>query len=301
MAPASSQSSCATVIKRTTSLPDFFQAVAPLLYQQEAIYGLILGLTENMVAKPPTVGPLLLELWRGEALEGVAIQTAPTMNLLVTEFSPESTQKLIDWMDEAQLALPGVVGPLATSERVAQLWSGRKGLQLKLGMDQKIYQLDAVTFPAGMVGELVQATQGDLDLVVEFLVGFDEDALQALEHYDERYWRELAQRMLEQGFFYLWKVAGEYVSLAGATRPTRHGVTINYVYTPKARRKRGYASMLVAALSQLKLDQGKRFCALYTDASNPTSNKIYQEVGYREIARSQHYLFKASAAIRSAP
>ena len=48
-------------------------------------------------------------------------------------------------------------------------------------------------------------------------------------------------------------------------------------------RGRGYASGCVAALSQAMLDRGKRFCALYTDLSNPISNKIYQNVGYRPI------------------
>ena len=48
-------------------------------------------------------------------------------------------------------------------------------------------------------------------------------------------------------------------------------------------RGRGYASNCVAALTQKMLDQGRKFCFLYTDLSNPTSNKIYQQIGYRPV------------------
>ena len=33
------------------------------------------------------------------------------------------------------------------------------------------------------------------------------------------------------------------------------------------------------------------FCVLYTDMMNPTSNKIYQEIGYQKIADSIHIEF----------
>ncbi|NLT43149.1 MAG: GNAT family N-acetyltransferase, partial [Anaerolineae bacterium] len=42
----------------------------------------------------------------------------------------------------------------------------------------------------------------------------------------------------------------------------------------------------VAALSQMLLDRGRRFCFLYTDLANPTSNHIYQEIGYHPVADS---------------
>lgn len=34
-----------------------------------------------------------------------------------------------------------------------------------------------------------------------------------------------------------------------------------------------------------------QFCVLYTDMLNPTSNKIYQEIGYKHIADSIHISF----------
>jgi len=74
---------------------------------------------------------------------------------------------------------------------------------------------------------------------------------------------------------------------------TQHGEAISYVYTPPQFRRRGYATAMVAHLSQVLLDEGKRFCTLYTDLSNPTSNRIYQEIGYKPVADVVDLLFEA--------
>ena len=55
---------------------------------------------------------------------------------------------------------------------------------------------------------------------------------------------------------------------------------INFVYTPPEKRGKGYASAVVADLSQQILDSGKEFSALFTNLANPTSNNIYQKIGY---------------------
>ena len=47
----------------------------------------------------------------------------------------------------------------------------------------------------------------------------------------------------------------------------------------------------VAALSQLLLDSGRKFCFLFTDLSNPTSNHIYQAIGYRPVCDVDEYRF----------
>jgi predicted GNAT family acetyltransferase len=40
------------------------------------------------------------------------------------------------------------------------------------------------------------------------------------------------------------------------------------------------------------LEQGYRSCFLYTDLSNPTSNAIYERIGYRRVAESTEYRFR---------
>jgi hypothetical protein len=86
--------------------------------------------------------------------------------------------------------------------------------------------------------------------------------------------------------------------MAVVTGRTLHGVRLGYVFTPRDRRRRGYAGALTAALSQHLLDQGARFCVLYTDLANPTSNALYPRVGYRPLCDELELEFTAGGARR---
>lgn len=83
---------------------------------------------------------------------------------------------------------------------------------------------------------------------------------------------------------------GVAVSMAAVTRETRHANAM--VYTPKRLRGNGYATALTAQLSQRELERGKQFLTLYTDLSNPTSNSIYQKIGYERIGDSRLWSFR---------
>jgi predicted GNAT family acetyltransferase len=82
---------------------------------------------------------------------------------------------------------------------------------------------------------------------------------------------------------FVWE-DGEVVSMAAFSGPTAHGVRINFVYTPKEERGRGYASSTVMRLSERLLASGRKFCFLFTDRKNPTSNRIYERIGYRRVS-----------------
>ena len=90
--------------------------------------------------------------------------------------------------------------------------------------------------------------------------------------------------------FWIWE-DGEPVSLAGFSGPTPNGIRIGPVYTPEDRRRRGYATRLVAEMSAHQLAAGRRFCFLYTDLANPTSNAVYERIGYRRVCESDEIGF----------
>lgn len=77
---------------------------------------------------------------------------------------------------------------------------------------------------------------------------------------------------------------------------TPHGMRIGAVYTPQDYRRNGYASACVAQLSHAILQMGKTFCFLFTDLANPTSNHIYQDIGYRPVADVDEYRFALNEA-----
>ena len=79
------------------------------------------------------------------------------------------------------------------------------------------------------------------------------------------------------------------MSWAGVGGRTPNGTRIGPVYTPPSERGHGYASALVAAASQAQLDEGLAFCFLFTDLANPTSNHIYQAIGYEPVTDIDAY------------
>ena len=91
----------------------------------------------------------------------------------------------------------------------------------------------------------------------------------------------------------LWE-DGPTVSLAAFGNPTPNGARIGPVYTPPERRRRGYASALVAELSERLLTE-RRFCFLFTDLANPTSNSIYRRIGYRPVSDVDLWTFSRHA------
>jgi predicted GNAT family acetyltransferase len=60
-------------------------------------------------------------------------------------------------------------------------------------------------------------------------------------------------------------------------------------------RRRGYATALTAELSRSLLAGGRRFCFLFTDLANPTSNAIYMRIGYRPVTDVEEWRFEASS------
>ena len=101
--------------------------------------------------------------------------------------------------------------------------------------------------------------------------------------------KTVADRVAE-GRLFLW-CDPDPVSMAGWAGRTPNGVRINFVYTPPVNRGRGYATAAVSALTQRLLHAGRRFCFLFTDLANPTSNRIYRSIGYEHLCDFMHIDF----------
>ncbi len=95
------------------------------------------------------------------------------------------------------------------------------------------------------------------------------------------------------GGLFSWDDGGRAVCLVGHSPVVAGVARVAPVYTPPDLRGRGYAGTAVAALSRRLLERGAERCMLYTDLANPTSNKIYAEVGYVRFAEWEEHVFLA--------
>lgn len=186
--------------------------------------------------------------------------------------------------------LPGVLAPPSVAQNFAEAWTQRTAQSRTLAVRERIHELRAVRPLEHPPGRLRVATTADRATVVPWLAGMHVDIWGAGLPFDPE---AVADRRLAPPeapgdpftSLYLWvDEAGEPRAMAGAQATTANGVRIGAVYTPPAHRRQGYGTAAVATLSQHMLDLGRRACYLFTDLANPTSNHIYQEIGYKPVA-----------------
>jgi predicted GNAT family acetyltransferase len=155
-------------------------------------------------------------------------------------------------------------------------------------MRQRIYELREVVLPPVLPpGELRLAGRRDLDLVVGWLEQFATETRVGAPNV-----RAFVGNHINNKTLFVWEDEGEPRTAALYAAQTPHGVRIGFVYTPPPFRRRGYASACTALVSQRALANGSKFCCLYTDLSNATSNNIYQRIGYTPVCDVVDYLIE---------
>jgi predicted GNAT family acetyltransferase len=253
-------------LKRYTDVDAFYQAAASFLLRHEAEnclpVGLCMVLRENIKAYG-SIPPYFVTVADEVGVVAAAIMTPPHKLVLAYSEDPTALELIAVDAIAANGLLPGVLGPSNLSKRFAMYWHELTDQPVELGLSQRIYKLERVKPQKAVSGRMRPIVEADRSTITQWLVAFHEEAM------------------------------GEklQVSFAGCTGPTQNGLRIGPVYTPPEQRKRGYASALVAALSQAILDEGRSFCFLFTDLANPTSNHIYQEIGYAPVIDVDEFIF----------
>jgi hypothetical protein len=219
-----------------------------------------------------------------------ALRTPP-YNLILGR--PESVAALAELAEAvAGQDLPGVVGATPEVEAFADLRAARTGATATLSMRQGVYALEKVESLPPVPGEPRVATLADRDLVLRWWIAFVEEVMHEAGPGHDRAEASVDHKLSSpEGGMLLWEDDGEVVSFAGWGSPTPNGMRVGPVYTPPELRGRGYATAASAELSRRLLASGRRFCFLYTDLANPTSNAIYERIGYRRVCESAEISF----------
>jgi predicted GNAT family acetyltransferase len=176
-----------------------------------------------------------------------------------------------------------------TAVAFAEAWQRRTETQGTLGHRQRLYRLGELTVPEpGPEGKSRVAGPADRELLVRWYEEFAE----AVGHTGLLHSAEWADARLAYGGVTLWETpGGGPVALAGVTRQVAGQVRVAPVYTPAHLRGRGYAGAVTAEVSRAALEAGADEVLLFTDLANPTSNGLYQRIGYRPVADFTVYEF----------
>ena len=269
---------------------EFLRAAGPLLLPNEARDNLIFGIAGSIVSDPDRYPEARFWIVTDGDVPAAAAMRTPPFNLVLAKSRDDDALAALAAGITGEL--PGIVGGQPEVDRFARLWSERHEVTPRIQRRQGVYALEAVLPLPPARGEARTAAKGDRPLLLEWSHAFGEEVLE-----EDDPGRIEAVAMVDHrlgapdGGFLLWEDAGEPVSAAGWGGPTPNGIRIGPVYTPPELRGRGYATALTAELSQRLLDQGRRFCFLFTDLANPTSNAIYERIGYVRVAESAMVAF----------
>lgn len=214
------------------------------------------------------------------------VMTPPHRLIVAYGDDPAAREALLKDIRSRGVVPPGVVGVEPAASAVAAWWAERQGLAAERRMRQGVYHLARVTPAERTPGDVRVVTADDSALVVPWLAAFQAEAGVDLRTAEETFrgFVDSDHRRL-----YLFEAEGVPVSLAGVGGRTPRGRRIGPVYTPPELRRRGYAESLVARVSADVLAAGNDFCFLYTDLANPTSNAVYERIGYERVAESAEY------------
>jgi predicted GNAT family acetyltransferase len=216
----------------------------------------------------------------------MAMRTSP-FAMVLAPMSPDAATLLGESLGRLDDDLPGLSGSREVVDHVVAGYRSSRSpgsrRATSVGRHDLMYELGTLTVPTVEGHGRLAAEHDVASLALQLTEFFDEVELKPLSLADAR---DSVVSAVNAGSLFCWEHDGEMVSFAGHAPVVQAGETlvgrVGPVYTPPDRRRHGYASAITAMVTQHLLDAGARVM-LFTDASNPTSNAIYQALGYRLI------------------
>jgi predicted GNAT family acetyltransferase len=274
----------------TGDLDEFLAAAGEFLRTRPASNTILLTTADNLAVRGMhTYGPgdPSFGWWRapGGEVAGAFLRTPPLAAAL-TDLPPDAVPSLVDALGD----VPGFSGEVGVAELVAAEWTRRTGVTAEVSLRSRLYRLGRLTTPQHMPrGRARLATAADRDLLLSWYELFTIEMGGSAENLAEA----VDDRIADRGLV-LWETKDGPVSMAGHSRPVAGMIRVAPVFTPVATcvrtdfimaahpdglRRRGYASAVTAAVS-LKAAELAGEVLLFTVVANPTSNSLYQRLGY---------------------
>ncbi|MER6076750.1 GNAT family N-acetyltransferase [Streptomyces sp. NPDC001833] len=281
----------------TADVGEFLARARDFLHSRPDLYTVHLTVTAQLRLRGPQAyggePPFFGFLTRGDGGVAAALLHTPPYALHVTRLAADETEALVERLLALGHPVSGISAERATAEAFVAEWERRTGVPGKLHELQRLYRLAELTPPSpAPEGRARPAGASDRELLVRWYEGFVADAgLRA-----GRDAGEWADFRLSYGGVTLWETPdGTPVSMAGVTLAVAGQVRVAPVYTPPELRGRGYAGAVTTEVGRAALAAGAAEVLLFADLANPTSNALYQRIGYREVADWAVYDFGEGA------
>jgi predicted GNAT family acetyltransferase len=275
-------------LHRFENIQAFYDRTQNYLLHYEAEHNLLLGISDSLLNYPDHYSnpPYLITVEQEGEVVAIAMRTLPHKLLLSKVQDFAALKLIVQDVYRTQKDIPGVSGLVSESKVFIEEWRSLTQQPYELAMAMRIHQLTAVQPLAPVSGKLRPATQDDRSLLVKWYNAFLDEVMVLLGEDAE----QSVDSSLKRQTIYVWEDSIP-VSFACGGRSGPQTGRIGPVYTPPEYRRKGYATACVATLSQHLLEQGCHRCFLFTDLANPTSNHIYQTIGYQPMCDWSDYSF----------
>ncbi|MEK3996984.1 GNAT family N-acetyltransferase [Psychrobacillus sp. FSL K6-2365] len=274
--------------QRYENVDAFAKIVTPFLEENEDKFSLLLGVLKGIKAGAYE-NPYMATIEENGKLLAIFQMTPPhPLNIIFVDENQISTciDLCISELTKHAVPVESIISVKEWAVLFGQKWQEKTDGNFSLMMDQGLYRLDQVEESLEMSpGKWRYAAISDAQLIEKWYSQFEQDT--GLSVTAPKEIKKRVKNMLDGKEVFFWEDQGEVVSMMKKSRPTTNGITVSLVFTPAEKRKKGYGRTLVATVSRELLKEFE-FCVLYTDMLNPTSNKIYQEIGYQKLVDSVH-------------
>jgi GNAT superfamily N-acetyltransferase len=250
---------------------------------------------------PPAGVPRWWALVReGDEVVGAAMRTAPfaPYPAYVLPMPEEGAAELARALHERGERVDGANGALPAVRAFAAEAARLAGGVAEVVMHMRLFELGELDAGAAaqVPGRLRPVRVDEAGLATAWLEQFMVDADEMAGRRPgisphEVPSREQLERRLGTGTYFFWEVGGRAVNLTVGSTPAFGVAGVGPVFTPRDCRGHGYASAAVAEVSRRLLEQGVRVC-LCTDQANPTSNRIYQRLGFRPLTDTANLVIR---------
>jgi GNAT superfamily N-acetyltransferase len=235
---------------------------------------------------------LLLTVWDEGIAVGAALQTPP-YPLACNGIPVDAGIVVAAELARIRPDLSAVRGRRDRALAFADAWYGHTGVGGTISSSEMLYRLARLRPPKAVSGAHREATTADRAVLIDWVEHF------FVETFSHQRNDAAGKRFIDNATalgdrFVLWDDGGAAVSMAMLRAPSAGVSRIGPVFTPRNSRGRGYGSAVTAAASDLARRGGVDDVVLFADLANPTSNKIYQRIGFEAVTASVRIDFAAA-------
>lgn len=268
----------------TESLDEFFDAAGTYLRSDPAQNTVLLTVLQTLRHSGGSVygdDPPFFGWHESDGKVDGALLRTPPFPLLAAKLPPGTAASLITQLAGSGRKPTGANVNGADEPEVVTAWTAATGGSVTARSRSRLFRLTGLVPPDPLpAGTARTAAQGDFDLLADWHRAFHDEVGGGPGEHPER----MVADKLSHGGLTVWEVDGKPVAMAGLTRAVAGVIRVAPVYTLPAHRQRGYGGAVTTAVSQSALDAGAAEVVLFTDLANPTSNALYQRLGYRPIS-----------------